>query len=132
MPPSASVTWNHSPCWPATVTPSPRRSFATSGELKSGAWWTSIFDLCTVAAISAADAGSAPAHSSPRPARRRDRRRRLRRTAGIGGSLVEGEVRRSVREYEPRWLGVTSRHNPRILPDDEVTRQSNRRAPQKH
>src|SRR3546814_12603118 len=102
MPPSASVTWNHSPCWPATVTPSPRRSFAPSGELKSGAWWTTIFDLCTVAAICAADAGTAPAHSSARQARTLDRPCRLLRTSVMGGLLVEGGVRPALEGYETR------------------------------
>src|SRR3546814_3379939 len=106
---SSDVCSSDLPCWPATVTPSPRRSFATSGELKSGAWWTSIFDLCTVAAISAAVAGNAPAHNSARQARRMDRPCRLRRTSVMAGFLVEGEVRRALQEYEIRGLDVTAR-----------------------
>src|SRR5690606_5843038 len=52
-----------------TETLSPRRRSATFGASKSGAWRTSAFGLCTVAAISAADAGRTAAHSSARVAR---------------------------------------------------------------
>src|SRR5690606_18178287 len=100
--PSAVVTLNHRPCWPATCNSALRSSVATAGEPKSGAACTSTLALCTSAAIVSASAGMASSARAQAGARTRWRRREA---CGFGFILrAPGAVRTSCRKRRVgRW-----------------------------
>src|SRR5690606_20740172 len=96
LPPSGSASSYHRPCCPEISTCALRRSVATTGAEKSGAWRASTEGLCTIAGMPAASAVPTASAAENRTSFRTEMKLRMACVPqGIGGGLRAGWQRRA-------------------------------------